>query len=133
MAETEEDPWAQLRAASGENAAGAGPLAYSDEGARRVPAWRWFQLWLRDGIGGWLRRQLPDASTTLDSSYYLGITRRKGMVRDGMKAALGGAPARRATRIPVVVFGRRIGMPGLVTVATVGVLALACARSTLGF
>lgn len=133
MEKMEDDPWAALRDAS--RSPDAGRFAYNDAPPERarVSAWEWIKFFAREGVRGWLRKQLPPANRTLDSSYYLGINRHKKVARNAVKKALGKEPEKSVVRTPVVIAGRRIGIPGLVLSSFAAVVLLSVVRSILNF
>lgn len=128
MEETE-DPWAALRNAS--KPSEAGRFSYNDQPTERAQAtpWDWIKLWLKDDVLGWFKRQFPSADLTLDSSYYLGINRRKKVASNAVKVVLGKEPVNEIKRTPVVLLGRRIGIPGLVLASFAAVVVIAVIRS----
>lgn len=113
MADEQDDPWASLRKASG-NAPEAGEFAYSDEPppAAKATAWQWVKLWFKIDFLGWLLKQVPLADKTLDSTYYLGITRKEKTVSNAVKKVVGREVQPQQSRIPIIVANRRIGIPG---------------------
>ena len=130
MEETE-DPWAELRNAS--KPSEAGRFSYNDKPTERAQAsaWDWIKLWLKEDVLGWFKKQLPPADETLDSSYYLGINRRKKVATNAVKVVLGKEPVNEIKRTPVVLLGRRIGIPGLIVASFTAVVLIAVFRSIL--
>jgi hypothetical protein len=118
MADTEDDPWATLRAAN-KNAPEAGQFAYEDNPppAAVVSPWQWIKLWLVVDVWGWFKKQLPLASKTLDSTYYLGYTRTEKGARNAVKKVVGREVQPQQSRIPIVIGGRRIGVYGTMLAA----------------
>lgn len=133
MSEPEEDPWASLRDASRKPEAGR--FAYNDAPNERAQAsvWEWIKFIIRVDFVGWLQKQLPLAKKSLDSSYYLGINRRKKATRDAVKVILGREPDKELARTPVIIFGRRIGVPGLLLASFTLIVVFAIIRNILNF
>lgn len=133
MSETEEDPWASLRNASQKPEAGR--FAYNDEPPERArsTAWGWFMFWVRTEVWAWVRKQFPLASKTLDSTYYLGITRQKKAASNVVSVVLGKQPQKEISRTPVIILGRRIGLPGLIIGSFLFVVVFAVVRSIFNF
>lgn len=129
----EDDPWASLRRAS--NTPDAGRFAYEDEPPKRAQAsfWEWIKLWIRVEIGGWLKKQLPLADKSLDSSYYLGITRQKKVTKNVVRTVFGKEPEKEVVRTPIVILGRRIGAPGLIIASFALVLVIYLLRLIFNF
>lgn len=133
MEDNESDPWAELRKAS--QSPEAGRFAYNDEAPEqsRASAWGWIKFWFRVEFLAWLRKQVPLAKKSLDSSYYLGINRRKKTTSNAIKMAFGKEPVPEGTRIPIVIFERRIGIPGLLLVTFLIIVLIAITRNIFGF
>jgi hypothetical protein len=131
MDEMDDDPWASLRRAS--STPDAGRFAYEDEPTKRAQAsfWAWIKLWIKVEIGGWLKKQLPRADKSLDSSYYLGFTRQKKVTKNAVRAVLGKEPEKEISRIPIIILGRRIGTPGLILASFALVLVIHLIRLIL--
>lgn len=133
MAETEDDPWAKLREASS-SAPEAGQFAYEDNPppAARVSAWRWIWLWLVVDVLGWFKKQLPLASQTLDSTYYIGYMRTEKAARNAVKKVVGRNVQAQQRRVPIVIVGRRIGVYGAILAILVMFVIIYFARKFMG-
>jgi len=133
MNETEDDPWAALRDASRKPE--AGKFAYTDTPSERAQAsvWAWLKLILRVDFVEWLKKQVPLAKESLDSSYYLGINRHKKVARNTVKVILGKEAEKTISRIPVIIFGRRVGNPGLILATFSAIVVLSVFRAIFKF
>lgn len=133
MSETDDDPWASLRNASQKPEAGR--FAYNDDPPERAQSstWGWFVFWMRTEVWEWVRKQFPLASKTLDSTYYLGITRQKKATSNVVSVVLGKPKKKEIVRTPVIILGRRIGLPGLILGSFLLVVVTAVVRSIFNF
>lgn len=133
MSDIEEDPWASLRDASRKPEAGR--FAYNDAPPERAQAsvWEWIKFILRVDFMTWLKKQFPSAEKSLDSSYYLGINRRKKVARNTVKVIFGKEPEQELARTPIVMFGRRIGIPGLLLASFAVIVVLSIFRFIFNF
>lgn len=93
--------------------------------------WEWIKLWIKVEIGGWLKKQLPPADKSLDSSYYLGFTRQKKTTRNAVRVMLGKESEKEVVRTPIIILGRRIGTPGIILASFTLVLVIYIVRLIL--
>lgn len=133
MTENEDDPWASLRASS-KDVPEAGQFAYTDgpPPAAKASPWKWIKLWFVIDFIGWLRKQLPLASQTLDSTYYLGYTRKKKMTSYAVKKVIGKDAEPEQQRIPILVAGYRVGVPGFLCCVLIACFVIYLCRTIFG-